>query len=60
MPNSPNKLFQFWQELKRRRVVHVIIELINNLAEPLILPPNLLTIVVIVLAIGFPLVIILS
>ncbi|TFH38151.1 MAG: hypothetical protein E4G95_04130, partial [Bacteroidia bacterium] len=38
----------------------VIIELINNLAEPLKLPPNLITIVVIVLAVGFPLVIILS
>ena len=38
----------------------VIIELINNLAEPLNLPSNLLTIVVIVLAVGFPLAIILS
>ncbi|MEE9460205.1 MAG: hypothetical protein V3V53_00125, partial [Bacteroidales bacterium] len=70
MPNRSNKLSQFWQELKRRKVVHVItvyasaafviIELINNLAEPLNLPPNLLTIVVIVLAVGFPLAIILS
>ncbi len=67
---NPNKLSQFWQELKRRRVIHVItvyasasfviIELINNLAEPLNLPPNLLTIVVIVLAVGFPLAVILS
>ena len=38
----------------------VIIELINNLAEPFNLPPNLLTIVVIVLAVGFPLAIMLS
>jgi len=70
MPQRPNKLSQFWQELKRRRVVHVItvyastafviIELINNLAEPLNLPSNLLTIVVIVLAVGFPLAIIIS
>ena len=70
MPQKPNKLSQFWQELKRRRVIHVItvyasatfviIELINNLTEPLNLPPNLLTIVVIVLAVGFPLAIILS
>lgn len=70
MPQKPNKLSQFWQELKRRRVIHVItvyatssfviIELVNNLAEPLNLPSNLLTIVVIVLAVGFPLVIILS
>jgi len=70
MPQRPNKLSQFWQELKRRRVVYVvtvyasaafvIIELINNLSEPLNLPANLLTIVVIVLAVGFPLAIILS
>ena len=70
MPTNPNKLSQFWQELKRRRVIHVItvyasaafviIELINNLAEPLNLPPNLATIVIIVLAVGFPLAIILS
>jgi hypothetical protein len=38
----------------------VIIELINNLAEPLNLPPNLLTIAVIILAVGFPLAAILS
>jgi adenylate cyclase len=70
MSINPGKLSRFWQELKRRRVVHVItvyasaafviIELINNLAEPLNLPSNLLTIVVIILAIGFPLAIILS
>jgi len=24
MPGSPNKLSQFWQELKRRKVIHVI------------------------------------
>ncbi len=61
---------QFWQELKRRRVVHVItvyasasfvlIELVNNLTEPLNLPPRLSTIVVIILAVGFPLAVILA
>jgi len=70
MRGNPNKLAQFWRELKRRRVVHVItvyataafviIELINNLTDPLNLPPKLLTIVVIVLAVGFPLTIVLS
>ena len=70
MSPKTNRLSHFWQELKRRRVVHVItvyasatfviIELINNLAEPLRLPTNLLTIVVIVLAVGFPLAIIFS
>jgi len=44
----PNKLSRFWQELKRRNVVRVItvyagaafviIELINNITEPLRLP----------------------
>ena len=38
----------------------VIIELIGNLAAPLNLPPNLPTIVNIVLAVGFPLAIVLS
>ena len=45
MPGKSSNLGQFWQELKRRRVIHVvtvyataafvIIELVNNLAEPL-------------------------
>jgi adenylate cyclase len=70
MFGDQNQLSKFWKELKRRRVIHVItlyasasfviIELINNLAEPLNLPANLLTIVVIILAIGFPLAVILS
>ncbi|TFH20461.1 MAG: hypothetical protein E4H10_16640, partial [Bacteroidia bacterium] len=70
MPQKRSKLSQFWQELKRRRVVHVItvyasasfvlIELVNNLTEPLNLPPKLSTIVVVVLAVGFPLAIILA
>ena len=65
-----NNLSRFWQELKRRRVIHVItvyasaafviIELINNLAEPLNLPAKLTTIMLIVLGAGFPLTIILS
>ena len=70
MPQKPNRLTRFWQELKRRRVIHVItvyatsafviIELVGNLAEPLNLPPSLSTIVIIVLAVGFPLAIVLS
>jgi len=70
MSDNPSKLSQFWQELKRRGVVHiitvyasaafVIIELVNNLAEPLNLPENLPTIVIIILAVGFPLAVILS
>ena len=70
MPQRPNKLSQLWQELKRRRVVHVVtvyasaawvlIQLVITLTEPLNLPTGLATIVVIVLAVGFPLAIILS
>ncbi|MGW8315861.1 MAG: TPR end-of-group domain-containing protein [Bacteroidales bacterium] len=66
----PNKLSQFWQELKRRNVVRVItvyagaafviIELINNITEPLRLPEWTPTLVIILLAIGFPVVIIFS
>jgi len=70
MSRHQNKLSRFWQELKRRRVIHVIavyasaafviIELAGNLTEPLNLPTSLSTIVIIVLAVGFPLAIVLS
>ncbi len=70
MPDFPKRISRFWQELKRRRVIHVItvyasaafviIELINNLEGPLNLPPGLGTIVVVILAVGFPLAVILS
>jgi hypothetical protein len=65
-----NRLSLFWHELKRRRVIHVItvyasasfaiIEIINNLTEPLNLPTSLSTIIIILLAVGFPLAVILS
>lgn len=70
MPTNPNKLSQFWQELKRRNVVRVvtiyagvafvIIELINNITDPLRLPEWTPTLVIVLLAIGFPIVIIVS
>ena len=70
MSTNPSKVSRFWQELKRRKVIHVItvyasaafvlIELVNNLTEPLNLPAGLATIVVIVLAVGFPPAVILS
>jgi len=70
MPQRQTQIARFWQELKRRRVVHVItvyasasfvlIELVNNLTEPLNLPARLSTIVVVILAVGFPLAIILA
>jgi len=70
MPYSPNKLSQFWQELKRRKVIHVIIvyatasfviiELVNNVYETLNLPEWTPAFTLIILAIGFPLAIIFS
>ena len=70
MQDTPNKLSQFWQELKRRRVIHVIIvyatvafviiELVNNVFEPLRLPEWTPTLVILILAIGFPIVLIFS
>ena len=66
----PNRLSRFWQELKRRKVIHVttvyagaafvIIELVNNIAEPLHLPSWTPTLVIILLAVGFPVALIFS
>ena len=70
MPDKPNNFASLWQELKRRKVVRVItvyaaaafviIELINNVAEPLSLPDWTPTLVIVLLAIGFPIAIIFS
>ncbi len=63
-------LERFWQELKRRKVFKVIamyagtafiiLEVINNLVSPLRLPEWTPTLVVVLLAIGFPFAIIFS
>lgn len=70
MAPNPNKISQFWKELKRRRVVHVtivyttaaivIIDLANNVTTPLRLPEWTPTLIILILAIGFPLAIIFS
>jgi hypothetical protein len=70
MADKSRKSFKFFQELKRRNVLRVIamyagaafvvIELINNVAEPLSLPEWTPTIVILLLIIGFPIVAILS
>ena len=70
MPDSPNKLSQFWQELKRRKVVRVItvyaaaafviLELVSIIVEPLKLPEWFLSMVIVLLCIGFIISIILS
>jgi len=66
----PNKLTLFWKELKRRKVIQVItvyagaafviIELINNISEPLRLPEWTPTLVIVILLVGFPLSVIFS
>lgn len=70
MALTPEKLSRFWKELKRRRVVHVtviyvsaavlIIDLVNNIAEPLRLPAWTPTLIIVLLAIGFPVALIFS
>jgi TolB-like protein/Tfp pilus assembly protein PilF len=70
MPQKQSKISRFWKELKRRRVVHVmtvyasatfvIIELVNNLTEPLNLPAKMSTLLIIILAVGFPLTMVLA
>jgi TolB-like protein len=70
MPEPSNKLIRLWEELKRRKVIHVIvvyataafviIELVNNVYEPLKLPDWTPTMVIVILAIGFPFAIIFS
>ena len=70
MPESPYKLIRFWQELKRRNVVRrntvyaatafVILELVSIIQEPLRLPGWTLTLVIILLSIGFVVSVVLS
>jgi len=70
MPDSPNKLSQFWQELKRRRVIQVIfvyataafmiLEAVDIVFPRLNFPDWTITFVMILLAIGFPIAVIFS
>ncbi len=70
MPDKSNNPFQFWEELKRRKVfrviamyagaAYIIIELVNNVAEPLHLPDWTATFTILLLVIGLPVVIILA
>ncbi len=65
-----NKITRFWQELKRRKVVKVIIvyasisfillQFLSILIKPLFLPQWMMTSVIVMLAIGFPIAIIFS
>ena len=70
MPDLPDKPTNFWQELKRRRVIRiipvyaasafVILELVDIIAEPLGLPEWTLNMVLVLLCIGLVISVILS
>jgi len=70
MPKKPNPIARFWQELRRRKVLSVlamyagaafiIIELTNNVADPLGFPDWVPTLVILLLIIGFPVTVVLA
>lgn len=70
MTDKPNNPFQFWQELKRRKVVRVIpvyaaasfvlLELVDIITEPFGLPDSTLKFVFVLLCVGFIIAVILS
>ena len=70
MSKKSKKRFNLWEELKRRNVfrvivmyagaAYVIIELVNNVAEPLRLPEWVPVIVILLLIVGFPVTAVLS
>lgn len=70
MPGKPHRSFRFWQELKRRKVIktvamyagaaYIVIELVNNVTQPLNLPQWTPRLLILILIIGFPLTAILS
>jgi TolB-like protein/AraC-like DNA-binding protein/Tfp pilus assembly protein PilF len=67
---TQNKLIKFWEELKRRKVVKVIViyasisfillQVVSILIEPLFLPDWMMSLVIVLLAIGFPIAIVFS
>jgi TolB-like protein/Flp pilus assembly protein TadD len=70
MPSEPDKLSKFWMELKRRKVTRVItvyaaaafviLELVSIIADPLNLPEWTLTLVIVLVCIGFVIAVILA
>ena len=70
MSQSPNRITQFWQELKRRKVVRVItvyaaaafviLELVDIITEPFGLPDWTMILVVVLLTVGFIISVIIS
>jgi len=69
MPNNPNRLSRFWQELKRRKVLYflfgyltacvAIIELSSNASETFSISKETVKLLYLIAAIGIPIVIIL-
>jgi hypothetical protein len=67
MPSSPNKLSQFWQDLKRRKVIPIvigyltacvaIIELTSNASETFSISKEPVKLLYLLAAIGIPVVI---
>jgi len=70
MPDNPSKLSQFWQELKRRKVVRVItvyaaaafviLELVDIVSPSLRLPEWTMNFMIVLLCVGFIIAVILS
>lgn len=70
MPDKSDNSLNFWQELKRRKVVRIVIayaaaafvllELVDIIAEPLGLPSWTLNMVIVLLCIGFVIAVILT
>lgn len=70
MSRSPNMLIRFWEELKKRKTVRVIVvyaatafiilQLTDIIAQPLQLPVWTLTLVIVLLCIGFVIAILVS
>jgi hypothetical protein len=63
MPQPPNKITQFWQELKRRKVIRVItiyaaaafviLELVDIVSPSLRLPEWTMNFIIVLLCVGF-------
>ncbi|MGM0473143.1 MAG: hypothetical protein ACQERV_03275, partial [Bacteroidota bacterium] len=70
MPDNPGKLSRFWQEFKRRKVFKVIamyaatafilLEVVDIVTPALLLPSWTVTLVIVLLLVGFPIAVILS
>ncbi|HDS06356.1 MAG TPA: tetratricopeptide repeat protein [Bacteroides sp.] len=70
MPGIPKRLSRFWKELRQRRVIRVlvvyvavgfaVIEFVDIVTEPLSLPSWALTLVIVLVSVGLPIVLVLA